>query len=636
MKMKKKTQRLSSQLIGQLLLFMAVLFVSLLFVILRMLFDVERTNQEESISNLVESNVQIIDRNLSGIISLAKNLQSVVNDGVYDDAQIQRHIHHLLLDNPVLTSACLAYFEPNSSHATTFTLKEQRINANQSVSDDFLFKDWYQIPWLTGRPYWSDPWYDGEGTKTIVCSYSIQLTKKGKNLGIIRLDLPLANLRRIVVKMRVKESGTAFLVGSNGMIMAHPRDSLAMNYTVFDLVNLTPTKEMREVAKRVVRGEQGFERGRDLGNIDDSWIAFHPLPSNSWSLVAMVPHREVFAHLRYLSIILSLAVLFGFLVLAFMLWFRVQTLNEPLMDLVEGIKLAGAGDLSPSPPIESESYEVQVIAENFEAMKSSLSTHIENLKELTQEKNRISAELAFASNVQRSLIPNGNTSKPPNLDVYGLLEPAGMVGGDLFDYFMVDNRRFLFAIADVVGKGVGAAMTMTMATTLLRNIAPNHEKPQTILSELNTFFMSHKLEAGYLTMALGIIDLVSGVCLFSNAGHLPLYILGNDGQIHKHERTHSTALGFFENIKIKSEEFTLTAGDKILLVTDGVTEATNPNEHLFGTQGLERTLAQLKGVSAEKTTNAILEAVLDFADPEKGRDDITILAIEYLGNLQES
>ncbi len=636
MTLKKKTRRLSSQLIGQLLLFMAVLFASLLFVILRMLFDVERTTQEESIANMVESNVQIIDRNLSGIVSLAKNLQGVVNDGVYNEAQIQRHIHHLLLDNPVLASACLAYSSSSSPHATTFSLTDQRIKATQSVGDDFLYKDWFQIPWLTGRPYWSDPWYDSEGAKTVVCSYSIRLTKRGKFLGIIRLDLPLENLRRIVVKMRVKESGTAFLVGSNGMIMAHPSDSLAMNYTIFDLVNLSPTQEMRDLAKRVVRGEQGFERGRNLGTLDDNWIAFHPLPSNNWSLVAMVPHREVFAHLRYLSIILSLAVLFGFLVLSYMIWFRVRALNEPLTELVEGIKLAGAGDLSPSPRIETESYEIQVIAENFEAMKNSLNRHIENLEELTKEKNRISAELAFASNVQRSLIPNGHTSKPPNLDIYGLLEPAGLVGGDLYDYFMVDEKRFLFAIADVVGKGVGAAMTMTMATTLLRNIAPNQDKPQMILSQLNTFFMNHKLEAGYLTMALGIIDLASGVCVFSNAGHLPLYIVGHDGQIHKHQRTHSTALGFFENIKITSEEFKLQKGDKILLITDGVTEARNPNDHLFGTQGLEKTLAELKGASAEQTAKTILETVLAFADPEKGRDDITILAIEYLDNLKES
>lgn len=635
MKTKKKTRRLSEQLIGQLLLFMTFLFILLLLVILRLLFDVEKTNQEEVIGNLMESNVQIMDRNLSGIISLAKNLQGVVNEGVYNEAEIQRHIHRLLLDNPILVSACLAYDEQNPPHCTTFSLVAQRMNAIKNTNDDFLYKDWFQIPRLTGRPYWSDPWYDKEGAKTIVCSYSVPLTRKGKAQGIIRVDLPLENLRRIIVNLRVKESGRAFLVSGNGMIMAHPTDSLAMNYTIFDLVNRYPDVQMRTLAKKVVAGEVGFERNRNLGMKGDVWLTFRPLPTNNWSLVAIVPHREVFVHLHYLSLILSLAVLFGFLVLSLMIWVRVQALNKPLTELVDGIKQAGEGDLSPAPPLETESYEIQVISENFEAMKSSLSAHIDNLQALTEERNRISSELEFASNVQRSLIPNGNSIKPGNLDVYGLLEPAGMVGGDLFDYFLIDEGHFLFAIADVVGKGVGAAMTMTMATTLLRSIAQHHKKPQEILSQLNAFFMGHKLESGYMTMALGIIDLASGVCVFSNAGHLPLYVLSQDGQIRKHERTHSTALGFFDNIKIESEELRLDAGDKILLVTDGVTEATNPNDHLFGTQGLEKTLAGLKGASVEKTAKSILETVLDFADPEKGRDDITILAIEYLGGLQK-
>lgn len=614
---------------------MVFLFLFLLIVILRLLYDVEKTNQEESIGNLTESNVQIMDRNLSGIISLAKNLQSVVNEGVYNQTEIQRHIHRLLLDNPILVSACLAYDEQNIPHSTTFSLVAQKMEAIKNTNDDFLYKDWFQIPRLTGRAYWSDPWYDKEGTKTIVCSYSVPLTHKGKTQGIIRVDLPLENLRRIIVNLRVKESGKAFLVSGNGMIMAHPSNSLAMNYTIFDLVDRNPNIEMRALAKKIVAGEQGFVRNRGLGTLGDVWLAFKPLPTNSWSLVVIVPHSEVFVYLRYLSIILSLAAVFGFLILSLMIWIRVKALNKPLTELVEGIKQAGAGDLSPAPLLETESYEIQVISENFEAMKSSLSAHIDNLQTLTEERNRISAELEFASSVQRSLIPNGDSRKPKNLEIHGLLEPAGMVGGDFFDYFMVDEGRFLFAIGDVVGKGVGAAMTMTMATTLLRSIAPHHKNPQEILSQLNTFFMGHKLESGYMTMALGIIDLASGSCVFSNAGHLPLYVLSQDGQIHKYEKTHSTALGFFEKIEIESEKIKLEAGDKVLLVTDGVTEASNPNDHLFGTQGLEKTLAVLKGASVEQTAKSILETVLDFADPQKGRDDITILAIQFLAKLQK-
>ncbi|MFA6721297.1 MAG: SpoIIE family protein phosphatase [Candidatus Cloacimonadaceae bacterium] len=635
METQKKTKPLARQLISFMFIFMVVLFLLLILITRQLVFNTMRKTEEKTIGNLTETNVQIIDKNLANIMTLAKNLQMVINDDIYTQDNITRHIHHLLINNPKLVSVCLAHDLPSEKQTQTFTLMQQSIQSIPADDDDYLFKDWFQIPWLSRNAYWSDPWFDGQGSGRVVVSYSIPLTIRGSYRGIIRLDTPMENLRRIVMPLRIKQTGYAFLISSNGMIVAHPSDSLAMNYTIFDLAARFDRPNLRRIGRNAINGQTGFERVRIDEEQGDNWIAYHPLPSNHWSLIAVVPHSEVFADLSYLVIIFTIASVMAFVILAATIWYRSRALNQPLTELVDAIKQAGDGDLQPSPQVNTETYEIQVIAENFEKMKSSLSRYIDNLQQVTQEKDRIMAEVTFASAIQRNLIPkNADISiLPPNLNTFGILEPAGAIGGDLFDYFLKDEGHFLFAIADVVGKGVAAAMTMTMATTLLRTVAPLKAKPEEILEILNAFLVENNLESDFVTMILGIIDLQSGRCVFSNAGHVPLYRVSAEGRCDKFATTHSTALGFFDNIRISSEEIQLAAGDKILVFTDGVTEAVSPDEQLFGTAGLEKVLATNSAVPPEGMAYAILRAIQEFADPQMTPDDTTILVIEYLGPL---
>ncbi len=637
MKTQKRTKTLGEQFISYIFLFMVLLFLTLILVSRQLIYNVMKSNAEETIGNLTETNVQIIDKNMSNIMTQAKDLQTVINDDVYNQENIKRHIHHLLIDNPKLVSVCLAYDPPTPKQTNTLKLIEQQIQIVPAGDDDYLFKDWFQIPWLTKRSYWSDPWYDAQGSGEIVCSYSIPLRIKGIPEGIIRLDTPMESLRRIVLPIKVKQSGYAFLISSNGMIVAHPSDSLSMNYTLFDLAERYNHPGIRELGKREISGLTGFERIKLEGGKSDHWVAYRPLPSNHWSLVVVVPHNEVFADLRYLIIIFSAAFIVAFIILAGTIWYRSKAVNEPLTELVDSIKQAGAGDLKPSPEIDSNIYEIQVIAENFEKMKSSLTEYIDNLQLVTEEKNRILAEVTFASSIQRNLIPkNTDLAKlPPNLSAFGILEPASEIGGDLYDYFLKDENHFLFAIADVVGKGVAAAMTMTMMTTLLRSVSPGKDKPEEILRILNEFIVVNNLESDFVTMILGIIDLKTGQCVFSNAGHVPLYLISADSQYKKFSTTHSTALGLFENIRISSDVLQLAPGDQILVFTDGVTEAVSTEEQLFGTAGLEKVLASIPGSYPEVTAHAILNAVREFTDPHIKRDDTTILVIQYLQQLKD-
>lgn len=586
---------------------------------------------QESIGNLTSEKVQLIDKKLTRIMTQSRALRNVISYDVLNDSELRRQMLHLLYDNPDLISICVAYGAETDDQSQIYQLIEGKLQTSNIKDTDYQYADWYQIPYLTQKGYWSDPWFDADGSALIVCSYSIPLVINGELLGILRMDMPMENLRRIVLSIRVKETGYAFLLSYNGTIVAHPTDSLAMNYTIFDLAEIFKDPELREIGRRIVRNESGFVKLKSKGFLENFWVYYMPLPSSHWTLATLVPHAEVFADLRSLMTIYLIASVMSFLIIGAIVLGRTHAINEPLKMLVESLKLVGRGDLDSKLSSATNTYEIAFLTNAFEQMRGSLRNYISNLQKVTEERNRILNEVVFASTIQRNLIPKHDNPSllPENMATFGILEPAGQIGGDLYDYFMINGNHFCFAIADVVGKGIGAAMSMTMVTTLLRTFATLYDTPVQILNHINSFLVKNNLESNFVTMILGIIDLKSGNLVFSNAGHVPLYLLRKDHSLIKYAKTHSTALGFFEELAVESESTQLHPGDEIILITDGITEAMSPDESLFGSAGLELVLNNLSDPDPESTAQAILTGVRNFSHTDVQKDDITILVIEF-------
>ncbi|HOD59230.1 MAG TPA: SpoIIE family protein phosphatase [Candidatus Syntrophosphaera sp.] len=632
MKKEIKPRTIAFQIISFMFIVLVVLFIISLFTTGRLIQSLMESNARESFGNITKINVQTIDQTLSKIVTLSRNLELLIKDKNHYEADLNLHIRQLLIDNPEVVSICIAYGSKPYSSNNTYLIRGENFLINPSYSDDFSFKDWFLLPQLTEKPYWSDPWFDSDGTGTIVCSYSIPLFLNGKIDGILRLDTSMENLRQIVSSVRVKKTGYAFLVSNNGTIVAHPQDSLAMNYTIFDLAEQFKSPKLRSMGKSIVNRESNFVHLNKIGIPANIWMFYQPVPTNSWSLATVAPDAEVFADLHNLMYIYIGWVLLAFLIIAFAIWYRTRTINQPLEKLVDSIQKSQSGVPSSATLPISDTYEIQVLNTSFNRLKNSLKKYAESLQAVTAEKDKIVDEVTFASEIQLNLIPNNKKTYtiPPGISAFGILEPAGLVGGDLYDYFSVDEEHFLFAIADVVGKGVAAALTMTMVSTLLRTSAPQLKQPEKILTYMNKFLIENNPDYRFVTMLLGIIDLKSGTCTFSNAGHTPLFLLSEDGNITKYARTHSTALGILENLNASSETIQLKSGDEIVLCTDGITEAISTEDKLFGTDRLEDVLKNLKNPDPESTAQAILNAVKSFSGPNKQTDDITILVVKYM------
>ena len=247
---------------------------------------------------------------------------------------------------------------------------------------------------------------------------------------------------------------------------------------------------------------------------------------------------------------------------------------------------------------------------------------------------RIESELNLASSIQADMLPNIYPAFPdrPEFDIYATMNPAKEVGGDFYDFFLVDDDHLCMVMADVSGKGVPAALFMMASKIILANNAMMGKSPAQILTDTNAAICSNNREEMFVTVWLGILEISTGKLTAANAGHEYPAIKYANGGFELLKDKHGFVIGGMEGLKYKEYELTLEPGSKIFLYTDGVPEATDSESRMFGT---ERMLAALNSdgtASPENTLKNIRAAVDGFLNDAEQFDDLTTLCAQYKGN----
>jgi sigma-B regulation protein RsbU (phosphoserine phosphatase) len=274
------------------------------------------------------------------------------------------------------------------------------------------------------------------------------------------------------------------------------------------------------------------------------------------------------------------------------------------------------------------------LMEELQARNRELQQSLEDLKRTTSVKERMEGELNIGREIQMSMLPLEFPAFPDRSDftVFAALHPAREVGGDFYDFFLIDEDRLCLCVGDVSGKGVPAALFMAVTKTLIKSRAANDLSPASILSHVNTE-LSHKNDSSmFVTVFLGILDLRGGEFVYTNAGHNPPYSKKPEGDILRLDARHGPVLGAVEGLAYTEDTTSLAAGDLLFLYTDGVTEAMNEEKHLFSDQKLEDWLASTSPTSVEDVVQAGVDVVWDFQGSAEQADDVTVLAVQFFGS----
>ncbi|KKC26579.1 PP2C family protein-serine/threonine phosphatase [Sphingomonas sp. SRS2] len=278
--------------------------------------------------------------------------------------------------------------------------------------------------------------------------------------------------------------------------------------------------------------------------------------------------------------------------------------------------------------------EVGSLAEAMSGMISRLQRYLIEMQVATAARERVEGELSAARDIQIGMVPRQFPAFPErqDIDIHALLEPAKEVGGDLYNYAMIDEHRLFFVIGDVSGKGVPAALFMAMTSTLFKAASMTAKDTAALMARVNAELSRDNVANLFVTAFCGIIDLRDGSIEYSDAGHEAPFLLRADGRVSRLPKPEGMALGIFDDADFASATVRLAPGDALIMFTDGVSEATTANEELFAVERIEAALAGLaKTPSAKGIATDLAERVNIFVGDAPQFDDIAILVVRYRG-----
>ncbi len=283
-------------------------------------------------------------------------------------------------------------------------------------------------------------------------------------------------------------------------------------------------------------------------------------------------------------------------------------------------------------PINSKD-EIGDLYQEIRVMQGRIVEYLNNLTQVTAEKERIGAELNIAAQIQLDMLPRVFPAFPDrhDFDIYARMIPAREVGGDFYDFFLVDDDHLCLVMADVSGKGVPASLFMTVAKSLIKSRAQLGEQPAELLYNVNNQLCDGNDAELFVTVWMAIIQLSTGKGVAANAGHEHPVIRRKNGQFELVTYRHSPAVATMEGIRFRQHEFELDPGDTLFVYTDGVPEATNSKEELFGTDRMLHALNTCPGDTPKQLLKAVRDEIDDFVGDAPQFDDITMMAFAYTG-----
>ncbi len=584
--------------------------------------------------DLSQATVNKIGGLLSSVSKIPTTVASILETFSLNEAQLVDLLEMIIENNKEIKGICVAYAPYRySKYARFFAPYVTRRKGNvivKYVYYDYSYWDWYQIPKELHRAVWSEPYF-GTAGGFLMTTYSVPFYDENSEFsGVVAIDLSLTWLQELVSSIKIEKTGYAFLISKNGTFVTHPYKRLIMNESIFSMAEERHDNYLQKIGNKMIEGKSGFVPVVSVVSGKKCWMKYVPLPCNGWSLGVLFPKSELMAGVTHLNVTILLLFFAGILMLLVVTTFIANSITKPLRKLAQVSEVIGKGNLNVELPEIKANDEVGKLARSFEYMRNSLKQYIKDLTETTAAKERIESELKIARDIQMGILPKIFPPFPDReeVELYAVLESAKEVGGDLYDFFFLDNDHLCFTVGDVSGKGVPASLFMAIATTLIRSRADRNFKVNEILAKVNKDLSRDNPSLMFVTIFLGILNFRTGELEFSNGGHNPPYILRHNGKVERLNTDSGIALGVMENFQFKLQKTTLDDDDTLFLYTDGVTEAVGKNEELFGEQRLSEILKNLTGQPVRKVVTAVKKEVKDFAGEMQQADDITIMALK--------
>ena len=622
------------------------LFAALIFIgSLRYLFVVSR----EAVSQeAVNHATQILDNTVYRINAILNRVE-VATDNT--DWHVLRHLdapdsmatysRHILKDNPDFYGCSIAfepyYFKEKGEYFSIYTFNDKdSLETTQEGNTQYHYfcMDWYLLPKLLDRPCWTEPYIDLDPdttyVKEMIISYGKPLKNKAGNfVGVISTDLSLSWLSQVISAVKPYPNSYSIMMGRGGTYLVHPDTTKLFYQTIFTKTLQRPDTAIIALGHAMQAGEEGMRRLSVDGK--DCYVFYKPLGSVDWSVAIICPESDIFSGFNRLRHTVLTLVFIGLLLMLYIFYRVVTKEMKPLQMLAREAETIATGQFDVALPDTKRVDEIGKLTKSFGHMQRSLVAYIEELKTTTAQKASIESELNVAKDIQLSMLPKQFPPFPDrtDIDVYGELTSAKEVGGDLFDFYIRDEKLF-FCIGDVSGKGVPASLLMTVTRSLFRTLSTHYDEPDKIVMAMNDQMAIGNTSHMFVTLFLGSLDLQTGKLVYCSGGHNPPLLINDD--VETLAVVPTLPVGIMKGRKYVANEKVFTKPTMLFLYTDGLTEAENDGHELFGEDRMKETARDFLH-DDEQTPKALItrmtEAVHDFVNDAPQSDDLTMLAITY-------
>lgn len=430
---------------------------------------------------------------------------------------------------------------------------------------DYPSQEWFVKPLELQEGYWSEPYVDEGGGNILMTTYSLPIRdQEGEIAAILTADISLEWLTQMVGNIQVYPHAYSMILSREGQVVVSP-------------VNNEDSEHIaREVIKANLQTGADGEfsvRKRALSDL----VFYTPIEHTGWIMSIVIPESVIYAGIRRIALMVGLLQVLGIMMI------------------------------------------ILIISSVFKNQRE--------LNEINAQKDRMEGELQVASNIQMSMVPKIFPPFPnrDDLDMSAFLVPAKEVGGDLYDFFIRDEKLH-FCIGDVSGKGVPASLLMAVTRTQYRTLATHYDSPSRIVTSINDGMTDMNDNNMFVTFFCGILDLETGLLKYCNAGHNAPYILTD--AIRELDVKPNLPLGIMDGMVFEEQEVMMHYDDALFLYTDGLNEAENINHDQFGDEGIRAVLHTRR--DADGHLKAMEKAVIDFRGEADQSDDLTMLFIHYL------
>lgn len=500
---------------------------------------------------------------------------------------LERIPQRIVSENPVVVGSTMAlvpgYNEKYPFYAPyamrDLETGEMRMLSLATKEYDYPSSEWFTKPIEMDDSYWSEPYFDENGGDILMTTFSMPVKdKNGKIAAVVTADISLEWLAELIERMKVYPNAFNMVVSRNGNIMVCTVENLIMKATINQIASESDDYEaLDRVNKAMLAGQYGEMPVKYQGEINH--VYFAPVERTGWSLSIVLPEKDLYIGVRRIGLMVHLLQLLGLAMIVIIL---------------------------------------RVVARNRA-----------KYQKINEQKERIENELHIAQEIQMAMIPKTFPPFPErkDLDLAASIIPAKEVGGDLYDFFIRDEKLF-FCIGDVSGKGIPASLVMAVTRSLFRAMSAHEDSPAKIVTLMNNTMSEANERSMFVTFFCGVLDLSAGRLRYCNAGHNPPMILTDAIRVLPVEP--NLPIGIMKGVDFIEQETPFLYDDAIFLYTDGLSEAENASQEQFGEARIEKALHGRKS-SADHLEN-IKQQVSLFVGEAPQSDDLTMLFIHYLAH----